>query len=59
MLSVRIFRSCVVGHECHKFNSSAFKKTFINGSKREYVGIKCLLCSMKFAYMYIYMSWIS
>ena len=27
---------------------------FQSGSKREYVGIKCLLCSMKFAYIYIY-----
>ena len=27
------------------------------GSKREYVGIKCLLCLMKFAYIYIYIYW--
>ena len=60
----------------HKFNSSAFKKTFMPNNtttknshrqhnNTEYVGIKCLLCLMKFAltkkcclnihiYIYIY-----
>ena len=51
--------------KCNSVNSKFCKFGNSNGSKREYVGIKCLLCSMKFAltkkcclnihiYIYIY-----